>query len=356
MDTDTALGRAVGRTARRIAGRHPGVVVGTVDLGSGSTAIVAAGRTSLPDGPEPDGRTLFEIGSITKVFTALLLADAVTRGEVALDTPLRALLPGHVAVPSKDGVEITLEHLATHTSGLPRSPLGVTAELRSALFTHDNPYSALTRDGLYDALGRTRLRRTPGTGRIAYSNSGAALLGHALVAAAGSRYADGPDAGSQGYATLVRERICTPLGLGDTVVSLDAAQSRRLAVGHRRRDRPTPHWELPGLAGAGALRSTASDVLAFLRAQLVPPAGPLGAAIALTQVPRRTRGRTGIGLGWMLADGRTGRSLWHNGGTGGFRSFAAFTPDQGTAVVILVNNHRGPDLAGIRLLDDARDD
>lgn len=340
MSGDAELSRLADETARRLSGRHPGVVVGAVDVESQRTAVVGAGRTRLPDGPEPDGETLFEIGSITKVFTALLLAHAVTRGELTLDTPVRALLPSTVQVPTRDGVEISLEHLATHTSGLPRSPLGGTAELRSALFTHDNPYSDLTRDGLYAALASSRLRRTPG-GRIAYSNFGAALLGQALVAAAGTG----------DFADLVRDRICTPLGLTDTVVTPDPGQLGRLADGYRRRNRPAPHWELPGLAGAGALKSTAADMLTFLRAQLRPDDGPLGAAIALTHQARRTSGRAGIGLGWMRAEGKQGLSLWHNGGTGGFRSFAAFTPGRGIGVVLLANNQRSPDLAGIRLLD-----
>lgn len=329
----------VHETVRKLAGRHPGVVAGAV-TGAGGT-VAGAGRTRLPDGPQPDGSTLFEIGSITKVFTALLLADAVTRGELTLDTPVRELLPAGVRAPARDGTQITVEHLATHTSGLPRSPLGLRHELRSALGSRADPYAHLTRDGLYEVLGRTRLRRTPGTGKPSYSNFGAALLGHALVAAL--------DRGD--YGPLVEERICGPLGLVDTVVPPDPARAPRIAAGHAFRGREVPHWELPGMAGAGALLSTADDLLAFLRAQLWPHETSLGEAIALTQHERYGGRRTAIGLGWLHMSMRAGTMLWHNGGTGGFRSFAGFVPEAGAAVVVLVNNHRSPDLAGTRLLD-----
>lgn len=312
--------------------------MGTVSAPDEPPVMRSAGHVRAPSGPQPTGRTLFEVGSITKVFTALLLADAIVRKDVTLDTPVRDIVRSDVRVPSRYGVPITLEHLATHTSGLPRSPMGRLAEFR---FT--DPYSSLTREDVLQALERSGLRRTPGTGGVKYSNLGFAVLGLALVDLIGA-----PD-----YQTALDLRVCGPLGLVDTVVSPSAEQAERSAAGHRWRGRRGPSWRLDGMAGAGALLSTVDDLLTFLRAQLEPSSGPLGDAIVFTQQERR-RGRTGgIGLGWMLRPAKSAVQIWHNGATGGYRSFLALAPSDQRAVAILTNsfNLRGPDLEGLRLLD-----
>ena len=330
------------RAADSAARRHLGLVLGVVDARSGATGVVGRGTVERPDGRPADATTLFEIGSVTKTFTALLLADAVVRGEVRLDTPLRAVVPPDVGVPSRDGVDITLEHLATHRSGLPHSPLGWVPVLRAGLSSAD-PYAGITVPGLYDALGRARLRRTPGTGRPRYSNFAMAVLGQALA----------DHLGSADYASLVRERVCEPLGLRDTVVVPDAVQEERLARGHGRGDRPIEPWGLLGLAGAGALRSTAEDLLAYLRAHLRPEDTPLAEALSLVQHERhRTRLSGGTALAWMRWTGPNGPLLLHGGATGGFRVFAAFAPESALGVVALSNSTRSPDRAALDLLKD----
>ena len=180
----------------------------------------------------------------------------------------------------------------------------------------------------------------PGTGRVAYSNLGAGLLGLGLVAAAGA----------SSYADLVRTRICTPLGMTDTTVIADA-DPERLDAGHRSRHRRVEHWTLTGLAGAGALLSSARDLLTFLTAQLEPCRTPLTEAITLSQQPRHHGRGFRIGLGWIMTSDRSGLGVaWHNGGTGGFRSFAGFRPDHQTAVVMLANGRKGPERAAMQLL------
>lgn len=335
-----ALVESVERVLVRHGRRHVGLVVGVVTTG-GDRAVAAAGRVRAPDGAPPAADTLFEIGSVTKVFTALLLAEAVVRGELSLDTPVGDLLP-EIAVPSRGGVAITLEHLATHTSGLPRNPVPLRVALALQWRARDgDPWAAVDRAVLLQAVAGARLRRTPGTGRLAYSNVGAGLLGHALVAAAGS----------SGYGALVRERVTGPLGMADTVLLPGPGLAAREADGHRSRRRPTGHWEVAGLPGAGALRSTAADLLVFLHAQLDPGGTPLGPAIALAQQARRPGRRLGIGLGWLRVPVRDGGVLlWHNGGTGGFRSFAGFVPAEGVAAVVLANDQRSVDRAGLDLL------
>jgi len=320
----------------RHAARHIGVAVAV--LRDGQTWAMGSG-TAGPAGPAPPAaNTIFEIGSVTKVFTALLLARMVEDGLVELDDPVQHYLPAGVELPVR-GRPITLADLATHTAGLPRLPHGF---LLPSLRHRRNPYAWFTVDDLYAGLPATRLRRTPGD-RPRYSNLGFGLLGHVLALRAG------PD-----YEQLVQERICRPLGIEDTHVSVPAAARERFAQGHNRRGRPVPHWDLPVLAGAGALRSTVADLLAFLRVQLGEGDPALVRGASFTHAPRaRGRGGLAVGLGWtrlpLLGTGH--ELLFHNGGTGGFRSFAGFVWETNTAVVVLSNSARSVDALGFHILE-----
>lgn len=338
MDSDTRdIQAVVTAAAARAARRRTGVVVGGL-VPDGRTAYAGAGL-ERDGGSVPDQHTLFEIGSVTKVFTALVLADEVVRGGLDLEQPVRDLLPG-VDVPTRDGREITLLHLATHTSGLPRIPL---SGLRPWVeFSRGrDPYVRVTPDALLRTLERTRLERTPGTGKVAYSNFGFGLLGEALVR----------HTGAADYHDLVTKRVCGPLGLDETFGRVPADRAGDVAQGHRSRGRTADRWLLTGIAGAGVIVSSASDLLRFLTAQLDPVSTPLAEAIGLTH-QERIGGRSGVGLGWMRAPGPSGPLVWHNGGTGGFRSFAAFDPGHRWAAVVLTNRNRGVDLTGLRLLKD----
>lgn len=325
------------RTIATLGRRHVGAVAGILDVAGREPLIAGTGRLrAAGGGPAPDADTTFEIGSITKTFTALALAQAVVAGRLSLDTPVRDLLPAGTSVPSRHGVEITVEHLARHTSGLPRSPqrLGLRA-VWAAGARGEDPYAPISAPVLLEQLSRTRLRRTPGQPRIRYSNFGAGVLGLALTNVYGKAT----------YQEMVEEVVLRPLSLTATTSEGDTE-----AVGHALRRRAAPNWHLDGLAGAGALRSTAQDLLSYLRAQLEPDPTPLAEAIRLTHVLLKPTARTTIGLGWMRSSSRAGPMFWHNGGTGGFRSFAGFLPDHGAAAVVLVNDQRSPDRAAMRLL------
>ncbi|HZD00405.1 MAG TPA: serine hydrolase [Actinomycetes bacterium] len=266
------------------------------------------------------------------------MADLAEYGMVGLDDPLASYLPAWVEVPTFGGRQITLGDLASHAGGLRRDPKGM---LRRWLRDRRNPYAALSVDSLYAGLARTKLRRRPGE-RVKYSNLGAGLLGDALARAAG-----------QSYEELVRERICLPLGLRDTVVTPTGEQTARLATAYTRRARPAPPLEIPALVGAGALRSTATDLLCFLRANLDPAQTSLASQLERTQLPRlRMARRAEVGLGWLIAHppGLAGPTLWHNGGTSGFRSFVGVARQTGSAVVVLSNTARSVDRLGLRLL------
>ena len=312
---------------------RPGLVVGVC---AGPVSVVRGMGSVAVGGAEPTSRTLLQIGSVTKTFTALALADAVHRGELTLDTPVGRIVPG--LPTSRSGAEVTLGQLASHTAGLPRLPPGLR---RAARGNRSDPYASFGPDELAAALPLTRLRSEPGR-RYRYSNYGAGLLGEALARAAGLSFAE-----------LIARRVTGPLQLPDTVVEPGPEQEARRAAGHSWRGRRVPDWHLGALAGAGALWSTAEDQLRFLRAHLRPAGTGLAPALHLVQEPRFSAGkRVQLGLGWHrspLGDhGRT--ALWHNGGTGGFRSFVAFLPGSGVGVVVLANSVRSVDGLGIRLL------
>ena len=297
---------AAGEIADRLAQRHVGAVLGVLDLSSGEQKILARGSSGRADGSDVTANTFFEIGSITKTFTALVLATMVESGRVRLDTPVRELLPAGATVPARDGAQITLEHLARHTSGLPRSPQSFGRDLWIALIRQANPYT-MDEEAVLAALGDIRLKHRPGDGHGAYSNLGAGLLGIALRRAAGA----------PSYQELVSDAVLRPLGLSETAVRLAPDQEARLAQGHGMRQRPVDAWYLDGLAGAGALRSTAPDLLRYLRAQAEPDSTTLAGAIRLTHqlVGARSAPHLWIGLdahaaadrGLVVAQRRNGR-------------------------------------------------
>ncbi|MEU8826543.1 serine hydrolase domain-containing protein [Streptomyces sp. NPDC048636] len=295
----------------------PGAVCGIIQHGRGYVA--GAGRLRARGGHavEPDGRTVFQLGSIGKTLTATALARAVHAGTTRLDTPLT--LPARFPVPHKGGRRITLADLATHSSGLPSLP----PNLFTGADPYD-PYAHYTLDDLAHGLAKTELATVPGK-TYAYSNLGFGLLGQALAF-------DDVDA-------MLRRRVTGPLRLRDTRTTLTADMAARKAVGHLE-GKPVPDWRDPVLSGAGtSMYSTADDMLRYLGAQLHPERSPFGDAIELTQRPRFTAGEgLRLGLGWHLSPLPGGRTMtWHNGGTGGFSSCAAFSRASGTAVVMMVN-------------------
>ncbi|MFD7631120.1 serine hydrolase domain-containing protein [Streptomyces sp. NPDC059851] len=345
MDKAQNLDALALATAERLARRHVGVAVAVVV--GGQVAYAAAGTTGRADGGTPSADTLFEIGSVTKTFTALCLARMAVAGTVELDEPLARLLPEGTAVPSRGGQEITLRHLSTHTSGLPRLPKGMLLRALLRPRTPD-PYAGCTADVLLSGLAHTRLGSTPGR-RVRYSNLGAGLLGLALARRAGTTYEQ-----------LVTTQVCAPLGMSATGVAGDATRPGRLAQGHDSRRRPTPPWNLADLAGAGGLRSSATDLVSYVRAQLDCAGPELAEAVRLTrQVEHRDNRFSWMHLGWRAhrLHPRQGAhmQIWHNGGTGGFASFVGFDPETGTAAIVLSNTQRPVDAPAFDLLRTLQD-
>lgn len=280
----------------------------------------AAAGNPAPHADVAPGKVVFEIGSITKVFTALLLAEAVNEHRAALTDPIAKFLPSDLKLAPATAA-ITLEQLATHTSGLPSLPTNF--QPADPL----DPYADYSLEKLYDFL-RTWQPEHPAPQPADYSNLGFGLLGHLLERI----YA-------QPYAKLIHDRITSPLGLSDTVIALDPGQTARFALPYSGSEAVKP-WRLDALAGAGALRSTAADLAKFAQALLTPADTPLYAAWKLIREPRVPFGTRGshLGLAIMIAT-RNGETVYnHSGGTGGFRSYLELVPATGRATVLWLNN------------------
>ncbi|MGC0418924.1 serine hydrolase domain-containing protein [Embleya sp. AB8] len=300
----------------RAAPEAGALVVGTVRGGEHSVVC---------RGPAVDADSRFELGSVSKTFTALLLADAVARGEVRLDDPLRGYLPP--GARPRWSAQVTLLQLATHTAGLPRLPRGSLRPALQAWYT--NPYAGYPEERLFALLGRTRPRARPGT-RVSYSNLGAGLLGHALARAARQPFPD-----------LVVARLGVPLGLTMTTCDPNGPQVTGYLHG-----RPRPPWDIPALPAAGAVRSTGTDLTRYLAAHLDPAeVGPDSLARALTEVRRPRLITPGDGdricLIWNLR-ARPGHDLvFHGGSTRGFTAFVGFSPQAGVGLAALTNTAAG---------------
>lgn len=302
-----------------------GIVVG---------AITPDGTRVVAEGPSPDitfdADMVFEIGSITKVFVSLLLADMANEGLVSLDDPVSHYLPEGATMQAFEGQPITLRHLARHESGLPRLPANLEfSDIR-------NPYADYGEEDLLAFLASYEPERAPGS-EYAYSNLGFGLLGYALERAGGSD-----------LEALLRNRILDPLDMDDTGISLTADQQTRFAIGRDEYNRETLTWDLGVLAGAGALRSTTNDMLKFAAAAM-DPSSPLEPTmrLALSDLIQGPGYRSG--LGWMVVPAPSGLVVMHGGGTGGFRAHIALQENSGQGVVVLTNSAIEPSAQDIAL-------
>jgi D-alanyl-D-alanine-carboxypeptidase/D-alanyl-D-alanine-endopeptidase len=279
--------------------------------------------------------SVFEIGSVTKTFTGLVLAQMSEQGKIRLDQPVRELLPaGTVSKP--EGQEVTLLDLVTQHSGLPRLPDNFKPADPS------NPYVDYHSSNLYEYLARHGVQK-PADATFLYSNLGFGLLGQALANRAG-----------RPYEQLLKQQIINPLGLEDTGISLTPNQQSRFIEGHTATYEKARPWEEDSLAGGGAIRSTADDMLTYLEANLHPEklsrgtadasARTLPNAIKLShELRNEALSGTHIAFAWIQVDS-TG-IYWHNGATGGYSSYVFFNPQEDYAAVVLLNRAPSPKVA-----------
>jgi len=311
----------------RIKGFENRVSITVGIIGPQGRRIVSYGSSGTNTPRSSTGETIYEIGSITKVFTSLLLADMVEAGEVALDDPVVKYLPHDVTVPTRGGKQITLADLATHRSGLPRMPSNFTAAEPM------NPYVDYPVQRLYQFLSSYQLQREVDS-EFDYSNLGAGLLGHALARRAGTS-----------YEALLRRRVLDPLKMSSTGIALSPTLKSRQSQPHSSvfQLAPTPPWDFTdAFAGAGAVRSSADDMLTFLAATVGYIRTPLSGAMARMLAVRREATDTfKMGLGWRIEQLDGAEMVWTGGATYGSRTFAGYDPKSRVGVVVLSNYNSG---------------
>lgn len=313
------------------AGHAPAIVVGIYD--KDGPHYFSFG-TATVNGQPVNEHSIFEIGSISKTFTGILLAQMELEGSLKTSDPVQMYLPSQVKMPMKDGESITLGHLSDHTSGLPRMPDNFQPK------DPGNPYADYSVEQLYSFLNACSLPHLVGES-YEYSNLAVGLLGHCLALKANSS-----------YEALVTERICRPLGMRETAITLDAAMKSHLAPGHSHGNQ-VPNWDIPVLAGAGAIRSSLHDMLLYVAANLGQLPCDFYPALQRAHQARhhKTKQGSGVGLGWHIQEGAEGPVIWHNGGTGGYRTFCGFVKETGVGVVVLTNSDTGADDIGFKLLN-----
>lgn len=315
--------------ARVDEGFNPSVALAFID---GENVIYYNyGNTEVENGKPVDENTVYEIGSISKVFTTIILADEVLKGNMNLSDPISKYLPKTVIVPQRNGKGITLKDLATHTSSLP----GMPDNFEPA--DYSNPFADYTVELLYEFLSSYDVLRDIGS-QYEYSNLGMGLLGHILELHTGETYED-----------LVKTRISVPLGMKSTSVVLTDAMESKLALGHNEQLEIVNNWDLNVLAGAGAIRSTTSDMVKFIKANTSTNDTSLNKAMKLSHDIAFFNESFNIGLGWHFANNNS--IIWHNGGTGGYRAFTGFLNDYSKGIVVFTNSVSTVDAVGMKLLD-----
>ncbi|MCB0687150.1 MAG: beta-lactamase family protein [Saprospiraceae bacterium] len=371
----------VDKIAEKYVNKHKNrsMVIGIID---GETVDVKGyGHVSQLQDFTPNEHTIFEIGELSSVFTTSMLMLEVQKGSFALDESINTYLPSDIRMPvyqpfvchieTEMGVvaaghervrmvcepdpyqmplSVSFCDLASHTSGLPNTPHGLNSwnPLRWTGKQSKDPYNAYSRSALYEHLYGYVLSLPPGS-FYQYSEAGVALLGNILA-----------DYNYKPYAELLRENLTYPLGMFDTDIEVPASKSNRFAGGHDRKGKLTEHWHYEAMAPAAGLRSTAGDMLRFLRANLELGEDPISEAFRQVQqpridVPKHKTGRFTMGAyGWfvsLLSEKSNLPITWINGGTGGFRSFMAFNRDRNIAIVILSNSANSVDKIGFEILE-----
>ena len=307
-----------------------GIVIGVIT--PERTNYYSYGVKSLDTKEPVDENTIFEIGSNTKTFTGILLANEVINGKLSLDDPVQNLLPECIIAPTRNGNSIKLVHLANHSSSLPRVPNNFVR------VNPRNPYSLYTISQMYEDLNTYVLTRDIGS-KFEYSNYGMGLLGTVLAEKNHTTYED-----------LAVKIIADPLDMKNTRMTLSSDMEKRLAKGHSM-GVEVDNWDFQAIAGAGAFRSTAVDMLKYLAANMGIKKSKLYPAMKLShKYSGSGDGTIKAGLGWLIMTVEGEEIIWHDGGTGGYMSFMGFNKNGTKGVVVLTNSTGFPDDIGFHLL------
>lgn len=309
-----------------------GCAVGVIS--GGSSAVYGYGERVKNAKKTPDQNTIFEIGSVTKTFTALLLAEAVAQKRISADADIRPYLKDVYPNLVNDGEPIRFCHLVNHTSGLPRLPADLDEQ---PSFDEKDPYKHYSREMILAFLHKVKLVHKPGT-HNEYSNYGVALLGLLLE-----------QVFAKPYHELLVQYVYTPLGMRHTFASIpDSLRSNMVEVYDKTGRFVLNVWDLGDITPAGGLKSTPADMVAYLKGQLANTTDAI--RLGHTETFMENPGR-GVAYGWMIFTLANGDHLyWHNGATGGSTSFCAFIPERDVAVVVLNNSANSVDELGMLLV------
>ncbi|MDX1702400.1 MAG: serine hydrolase domain-containing protein, partial [Melioribacteraceae bacterium] len=291
--------------------------------------VYSFGQKSVNNNEQPDANTVFEIGSITKTFTATLAANMVLNGNFSDDTVSHYFPDSLVTMPTKDSIEIRFVHLLTHSSGIPRSPQ-CTNFPYPAGYDHLNPYAAYTTEHIYDYLTNyCELDFTPGNWWL-YSNTGMGLTGHLIGLIDGSS-----------YETVLTRDIFQMLNMDNSSLFLTAQQLGNLANGHDINKQIVPNWNAQDIfQGAGFIKSSLNDMFKYLEANLGLINTPLRDAIDFTHRTQFHQGSLGeMGLAWYILELSDGQVVtYHGGGTGGYSAYFGFNKSLSTGAIVLFNS------------------
>ncbi|MDB5394989.1 MAG: ampH [Rhodospirillales bacterium] len=310
-----------------------GLIVGVVE--PSGRRLFARGPAKVGNDDSVDGDTIFEIGSVSKVFTALALADEAPRGELSLSDPAAKYLPPGTKLPQRGPRPISLLDLGTHMSGLPKMPANV------AITNFNDPNADMTANQFLQSVAAYELTRDVGSA-YEYSNAGYDLLGIAVT-----------NAGHTDFETLLKSRIFGPLHMENTRIASSLEEKDRLSAGYDAHLEPVPHARAPTLLGSDGVRSTANDLLNFIAANIGLTNLPLAPAMAdMVKFQRPTQySELKAALGWHVATLHGIEMIWENGQTAGYRAFIGFVPKSKVGVVVLSNSVNAIDDIGVHILD-----
>ena len=315
--------------------RSKSIIIGIID--SGGRKFFSEGIISDQNPNQPDSNTLFEIGSITKIFTALALADMSLKHQLNLNDPISKFLPKTVKTPSRNGKEISLLSLASHTSTFPRFPYNIDPK------DQDDAFNDYTKEKLYEYISHFQ-PDIDIDAKWRYSNTAYGLLGGILTSVSRQK----------NYELMIIEKICKPLSMSSTVISLTPSLKENTAIGHTEYGQPVPFLNLGALEGAGAFRSNVNDLLTFAAANLGFIKSDLMPAMELShqkQIKKESSGIDYATMGWTLWDSEGRTILFKDGGTPGYRTFLGIDKQKKFGVVVLSNSNNGVTDIGTHILD-----
>ncbi len=327
----TALDKQVDSLLQPFMAEINTVGVSIAVLKDGKIYYYGYGETAKGNNQVPTQTTIFEIGSISKTFTATLLADAVNNGKISLDDPANKYLPDSIPQLSFDGTPVTIKTLINHSSGIPRMPGNFNGG------DDNDPYKDYDDSKMFSFYKNFKPTRKPGT-VYEYSNLAAGTVGVILERINNDNYED-----------MLFNTICKPLGMNDTKQYLRKEDSARFAKGYADGNYAAP-WNFKAFMGAGGIRSTTADMVKYAQAQLGKAPAGLNKDIQLTHIPTFTSGNTTVALAWHIIKPGKDKLLFHNGGTGGYRSYLAVNLQKNYAVVMLSNTTIGVDELGNDLM------